>query len=102
MDPIRAPAIRAHLLISGQVQGVGFRYELREAAERAGVTGWVRNRRDGRVEALLEGDPAAVETVIAWCRRGPAGARVAEVAVQRSQPSGEFPDFTIERTTGRW
>jgi acylphosphatase len=102
MDPSRAPAARAHLLISGQVQGVGFRYELREAAERAGLTGWVRNLRDGRVEALLEGDPTAVEAVIGWCRRGPPGAQVADVAVRRDEPSGEFPAFTIERTPGRW
>ena len=71
--------IRRHLIITGRVQGVGYRDALRDAAEKHGVTGWVRNRRDGSVEALLQGAPDAVGTVVAWARRGPAAARVAEI-----------------------
>src|SRR5258708_38024080 len=63
-----------HLVISGRVQGVGFRYSMSEEAERLGVTGWVRNRRDGTVEAGLEGRPDAREGVLALGRRGPRGA----------------------------
>jgi len=70
-----------HLKISGRVQGVGFRYSMSEEAERLGVTGWVRNRRDGTVEAVIDGAPDAVEAVLAWARRGPRGANVTEVEV---------------------
>lgn len=69
------------LRIRGRVQGVGYRYALQEEAERLGVTGWVRNRLDGTVEALLRGEAQAVEAVVAWARRGPPAARVAEVQV---------------------
>src|SRR5258707_8454295 len=68
-----------HLKISGRVQGVGFRYSMRDEAERLGVTGWVRNRRDGTVEAVIDGAPEAVEAVFAWGRRGPRRAQVNEV-----------------------
>ncbi|WP_144785851.1 acylphosphatase [Microbacterium sp. BH-3-3-3] len=71
----------ATMTVSGRVQGVGFRYSLQVEAERLGVGGWVRNRRDGSVEAFLAGDPDAVETVIAWAHDGPAGARVDDVDV---------------------
>jgi acylphosphatase len=64
------------LRISGRVQGVGFRYALQSEAERRGLGGWVRNRRDGTVEALVQGDAAAVEALVNWARRGPPGARV--------------------------
>jgi len=70
-----------HLVISGRVQGVGFRYSMSEEAERLGVTGWVRNRRDGTVEAVLDGATDAVDAVLAWARRGPRGASVTEVEV---------------------
>jgi acylphosphatase len=64
------------LHISGRVQGVGFRYAMRHEAARRGVRGWVRNRADGSVEALLAGDAEAVEALIAWARQGPPGATV--------------------------
>lgn len=70
------------LLIHGRVQGVGFRDALRREAMTRGCTGWVRNRRDGSVEALVAGDAAAVEAVIAWSRRGPPAARVSGVVVE--------------------
>jgi acylphosphatase len=66
--------------VTGRVQGVGYRDGLCSEALAQGVTGWVRNRRDGSVEALLQGEPGAVEAVIAWARRGPPAARVTGVA----------------------
>lgn len=69
-----------HLFISGRVQGVGFRDALHAEARRAGVRGWVRNRRDGRVEAVLQGTPAQLQPVLAWARRGPDLARVRDVS----------------------
>jgi acylphosphatase len=89
--------VRAHVLVSGRVQGVAFRYETQRAAERIGVRGWVRNLADGRVEAVFEGLPAAVEEMIAWCRRGPGLARVTAVEVQHAPATGEFERFTIAR-----
>ncbi len=71
--------IALRVVVRGRVQGVGFRYSMVEAATRQGVAGWVRNRRDGTVEALVQGEPAAVEAVLAWCRRGPPAARVEAV-----------------------
>jgi acylphosphatase len=70
-----------HLSIHGRVQGVGYRDALCREAERLGVTGWVRNRADGTVEALAHGAPGAVDALVAWTRRGPAPARVTEVRV---------------------
>ena len=69
------------LEITGRVQGVGFRYSMQHEAARHGVRGWVRNRRDGSVEALLHGEDAAVDALVAWARQGPAGARVTQVRV---------------------
>lgn len=73
--------ITRHLIVSGRVQGVGYRDGLRAAALAGGVTGWVRNRRDGTVEAVLQGAPAAIDAVLAWAKNGPPAARVARVAV---------------------
>lgn len=80
-----------HLLITGLVQGIGYRYSMAMAAQRVGVTGWVRNRRDGSVEAMVAGNAEAVATMIAWARHGPAGAEVAHVAVELG--SGDFAGF---------
>lgn len=80
-----------YLMISGRVQGVYFRESLRREAEMRGVCGWVRNRRDGQVEAMLQGDQDAVNAVIAWCRRGPEMARVEHVEIGEGQ--GEFTGF---------
>ena len=78
-----------HVKIAGRVQGVGFRYVTIHTARSRGVAGWVRNNADGTVEAVFEGAPAAVAALVAWCRRGPAGARVDDVAVEGEEPSGE-------------
>lgn len=76
--------VTLHLRAIGRVQGVGYRDGLRSEALRHGVRGWVRNRRDGSVEAVVQGMPEAVEAVIAWARRGPSAARVAELAVREA------------------
>jgi acylphosphatase len=73
--------ISRHLIVIGRVQGVGYRDALRDAAEKRNVAGWVRNRRDGSVEALLQGAPEAVDALIVWARRGPSLARVTELRV---------------------
>lgn len=76
------------VLIEGRVQGVGYRQACAAAARRLQVTGWVRNRRDGRVEAHFEGPPGAVAQAVAWCRAGPPGATVTGVRVGEAVPSG--------------
>ena len=80
-----------HLRIAGRVQGVGYRYALRAEALANGVSGWVRNRRDGTVEAVLQGAPAAVDSVIEWARRGPPAARVTDVDAQVAQGELDRP-----------
>lgn len=84
------------LLISGVVQGVGFRYALLHAARRLGANGWVRNRRDGRVEAVVQGTSETVESMIAWAEHGPEGAQVTGVDV--SEDSGTYFGFEIRDT----
>ncbi len=74
--------VTLHLRIAGRVQGVGYRAALRDEALARGLAGWVRNRRDGSVEALLQGDAAPVESVLGWARRGPPAARVDRVDAQ--------------------
>jgi acylphosphatase len=80
---------RARVTITGYVQGVGFRFAAAERARSRNVAGWIRNNSDGTVGAVFEGPPDAVEALIAWCRRGPAGARVDDVKVEVEAPSGE-------------
>ncbi|MDY7228624.1 acylphosphatase [Hyalangium rubrum] len=90
---------RVSLRIRGKVQGVFFRESTRVEAARLGLTGWVRNRDDGSVEAVAEGEPAALEDFIRWCHRGPVSARVTDVERADSEPTGEFRTFTVERTS---
>ncbi len=85
-----------HLKISGRVQGVGFRYSMSEEAERLGVTGWVRNRRDGTVEAVVDGAKDAVDAILDWARRGPRGASVTGVEVE--EIPGSFERFEMRPT----
>ena len=86
---------RAHVYISGRVQGVFFRAYTKEEADRLGLKGWVRNLPDGRVEAVFEGDEEAVEAMIKWCHNGSPQAKVAEVEVLEEPYKGEFKDFRI-------
>jgi acylphosphatase len=76
------------------VQGVGFRYQARSRAQSLGLDGFVRNLPDGSVEAAFEGDEQRVESMIEWCRRGPAGARVEDVETVWEEPTGE-PGFAV-------
>ena len=71
----------SHLIIRGRVQGVGFRAYLRREAQRHNVVGWVRNRSDGSVEAVIQGTPEAIQAVVDWAHRGPPSARVTDVHV---------------------
>lgn len=87
--------VRAHVLVSGRVQGVYFRDTARREARRRNVRGWVRNLPDGRVEAVFEGRPEDVAALVAWCRHGPPEARVTHVEVRDEPPSGEFVSFEI-------
>lgn len=81
--------VRAHVWVSGRVQGVCFRAYASDEAAAVGVAGWVRNTSDGRVEAVFEGEKSAVEAMIAWCRKGPPAARVSAVEVTWEKPKGE-------------
>jgi len=86
------PTIK-HLRIRGRVQGVGYRYHMQRVARDLAVTGWVRNRRDGSVEAIVAGANDAVEHIVAWAKRGPAHAVV--TAVEVSDDSGNFVGFEM-------
>ena len=90
-------AARAHLLVSGRVQGVWFRGSMQEEARRIGVSGWVRNLPDGSVEAEVEGERAAVDALVAWARGGPPGAHVEAVGVDWIAPRGESGGFVVRR-----
>jgi len=84
-----APDRRAHVVITGRVQGVFFRASCVREASARGLAGWVRNRRDGSLEAAFEGDPDAVAALVQWCRAGPPGASVDDVLVRDEAPIGE-------------
>jgi acylphosphatase len=90
--------IARQLVIRGRVQGVGYRMAMTEAAIALGVTGWVRNRRDGTVEALVQGEDATIERVLAWCRRGPPGANVAAIATLARDVDPAMDGFACRAT----
>ena len=81
--------VRARAVIRGRVQGVFFRAEARERARSLGLAGWARNVPDGTVEAVFEGERERVESILAWCRRGPRGAEVEDVEVEWEEPRDE-------------
>lgn len=87
--------VRAHVIVSGRVQGVFFRLETKRMADEIGVFGWVRNLRDGTVEAVFEGDPDIVNEAVAWCRKGPAHAGVRQVDLSWPDYTGDFTEFKI-------
>ena len=91
--------MRQRLLISGRVQGVGYRANAASRGRELGLRGWVRNLRDGRVEALVDGPDADVDAFVAWCRRGPALARVDEVEVSLATGDEPLPPFDVRPTT---
>jgi len=86
---------RVHVWIKGRVQGVCFRAYTQEKAETLGLTGWVRNLLDGRVEAVFEGEEASVREMVKWCHRGPSYAEVTEVTAVAEEYKGEFNRFSL-------
>jgi acylphosphatase len=94
--------VRAHVYVSGRVQGVFFRSETRDEAARHAVTGWVRNLPDGRVEAVFEGEKENVDKLVDFCRRGSIGARVAKVEVTWETYTGDFKNFQIRSRYWRY
>jgi acylphosphatase len=86
---------RAHVFVSGRVQGVFFRSETKYKAESHNVKGWVRNLPDGRVEAVFEGEEEAVKVLIEFCKRGPSGARITNVDLTWENITGEFDAFKV-------
>jgi acylphosphatase len=86
---------RVRLLIRGMVQGVSFRWSMEREACALGVSGWVRNRRDGSVESVAEGDEAILKQLVEWANEGPPGAHVTNVDAEWSDATGEFSRFVI-------
>ena len=91
------PPVQRRVFVSGRVQAVFFRQTTRERARELGLSGWVRNRRDGRVEAVFQGPPGAVDAIIGWCHEGPPSAQVDDVDVSDEDPE-PFPGFSIRST----
>ncbi|MEE6208820.1 acylphosphatase [Salarchaeum sp. III] len=87
---------RAHVFVSGTVQGVYYRASTRDAARERDVDGWVKNLADGRVEAVFEGEADAVEAMVEWCHTGSTAAEVKDVSVEYGEPEG-FESFEIRR-----
>ena len=85
-----------HLIISGKVQGVFYRATAKKMAHQLHITGWIKNTKEGHVEALITGESESVKKFIDWCRKGPGKAEVEEVEVERRQATS-FEDFTIMR-----
>lgn len=88
----------AHIIVSGKVQGVYYRATAQEQAIALHLTGWVRNRPDGKVEGIIEGVSEDVHKMIAWCRQGPSGAVVEDLQVDWQDPKSDFSTFTIAPT----
>jgi acylphosphatase len=87
--------VRAHVVISGRVQGVFFRAETQRAAQQLGASGWVRNCSDGTVEALFEGPEDTVRKAVDWCWQGSPMSHVSDVRVQWEDYTGEFDNFSV-------
>lgn len=87
--------VRVKVLIDGRVQGVSFRYYAQRRAAELELTGFVRNLSDGRVEAVFEGEKAAVAAMLKWCESGPPSARVDSLAVRYEEPEGRFSGFNV-------
>jgi len=87
---------RLHIVIEGIVQGVFFRVSTIEESSKLGLTGWVKNCTDGRVEAVFEGETDKIEQIVEWCKKGPPGAVVRNVETVWEQATGEYDSFTIK------
>lgn len=86
---------RVHLFIKGKVQGVFFRQAMKVAAKKNKVSGWVKNLKDGRVEAVIEGDDLNVSNMVEWCHAGPANARVEDIEIRNEKLKNEFTKFEV-------
>jgi acylphosphatase len=86
---------RVHVIVRGRVQGVYFRASARDRARQLGLSGWVRNCRDGSVEILAEGEKNRLEQLVTWCRSGPPGAVVTDLDVEWQEASGECVGFVV-------
>jgi acylphosphatase len=84
-----------HVLISGKVQGVFFRANTKQKAEMLGLSGWVRNTKDGKVEAMFEGEEEKLDEIIKWCYKGSPLSKVEKVDVKKQNPINEFDNFSI-------
>lgn len=93
--PRKMATKRVQMTVRGRVQGVFFRASAQREARRLGITGWVRNRADGSVEILAEGEEAGLRELVAFCSKGPSTARVDRVETRWRKYTGEFPDFKI-------
>jgi acylphosphatase len=87
---------RLHIVIEGIVQGVFYRASTIEGSSKLGLTGWVKNCSDGRVEAVFEGDTDKIDQIIEWCKKGPPGAVVRNVEIIWEQATGDYDSFTIK------
>ena len=87
---------KVQVIISGKVQGVWFRANTKNKAEQLGITGWVRNTNDGKVEALFEGEDDNIKEMIEWCKHGPTMAKVTDVRVKRNPDQDECNSFSIK------
>ncbi len=95
VDSGQVEKIRAHIFVSGEVQGVFFRENTRKKAEKLGVFGWVKNLKDGRVEAVLEGNRERIEEIVQWARKGPIWAKIDGLEAIWENYQGEFKGFEI-------
>ncbi len=89
------PEKRVHAIVSGRVQGVWYRASTRDEARRLGLTGWVKNLPDGRVELVAEGSASTVDALIKWCHQGPPYAKVDRVDVEEQEPTGKYDAFDV-------
>ena len=87
---------RVHVRISGKVQGVFFRASAKQKAEQIGITGWVKNTSDGKVEAVFEGEEPCIQEILNWCHHGPPNAQVDKVDIRITCATKAFETFTIE------
>jgi len=85
-----------HVFITGRVQGVWFRASTKQKAEQLGITGWVRNTTDGRVEAIFEGEESSIKDMIEWCHHGPPHAKIEKVEKKDQNPTNGFDGFSIK------
>lgn len=88
--------IRAHVVLSGRVQGVYYRQNTIKQAQRLGLSGWIRNLNDGKVEAVFEGEKENVEKIVNWAKKGPFFARVSSLKIEWQEYKGEFNNFGIK------